>query len=81
MGVRVNCVAPAVIETPPLDQLRAEAIEYMTTKIPMGRMGRPEEGPRGALSGLRRGELRDGPVLRRQRWKGDVLVAGNRSYP
>jgi 3-oxoacyl-[acyl-carrier protein] reductase len=42
-GVRVNCVAPAVIETPLLDQLRPEAIEYMTDKIPMGRMGRPEE--------------------------------------
>jgi 3-oxoacyl-[acyl-carrier protein] reductase len=42
-GVRVNCVAPAVIETPLLDQLQPEAIEYMTTKIPMGRMGRPEE--------------------------------------
>jgi 2-dehydro-3-deoxy-L-rhamnonate dehydrogenase (NAD+) len=42
-GVRVNCVAPAVIETPLLDQLRPEAIEYMTGKIPMGRMGRPEE--------------------------------------
>ena len=42
-GVRVNCVAPAVIETPLLEQLRPEAIEYMTSKIPMGRMGRPEE--------------------------------------
>jgi 3-oxoacyl-[acyl-carrier protein] reductase len=42
-GVRVNCVAPAVIETPLLDQLRPEAIEYMTTKIPMGRTGRPAE--------------------------------------
>jgi len=42
-GVRVNCVAPAVIETPLLDQLQPEAIEYMTSKIPMGRMGRPEE--------------------------------------
>jgi 2-dehydro-3-deoxy-L-rhamnonate dehydrogenase (NAD+) len=42
-GVRVNCVAPAVIETPLLDQLRPEAIEYMTSKIPMGRVGRPEE--------------------------------------
>jgi NAD(P)-dependent dehydrogenase (short-subunit alcohol dehydrogenase family) len=42
-GVRVNCVAPAVIETPLLDQLRPEAIEYMTSKIPMGRMGRAEE--------------------------------------
>jgi 2-dehydro-3-deoxy-L-rhamnonate dehydrogenase (NAD+) len=42
-GVRVNCVAPAVVETPLLEQLGPEAIEYMTTKIPMGRMGRPEE--------------------------------------
>ena len=42
-GVRVNCVAPAVIETPLLEQLRPEAIEYMTSKIPMGRVGRPEE--------------------------------------
>jgi 3-oxoacyl-[acyl-carrier protein] reductase len=42
-GVRVNCVAPAVIETPLLEQLQEEAIEYMESKIPMGRMGRPEE--------------------------------------
>jgi len=42
-GVRVNCVAPAVIETPLLDQLQSEAIEYMRSKIPMGRVGRPEE--------------------------------------
>jgi len=42
-NVRVNCVAPAVIETPILDQLQPEAIEYMESKIPMGRMGRPEE--------------------------------------
>jgi 2-dehydro-3-deoxy-L-rhamnonate dehydrogenase (NAD+) len=42
-GVRVNCVAPGVIETPLLDQLQPEAIEYMTSKVPMGRMGHPEE--------------------------------------
>jgi NAD(P)-dependent dehydrogenase (short-subunit alcohol dehydrogenase family) len=42
-NVRVNCVAPAVIETPILEQLQPEAVDYMTTKIPMGRMGRPEE--------------------------------------
>ena len=42
-GVRVNCVSPAVIETPLLEQLQPEAIQYMTSKIPMGRMGRPEE--------------------------------------
>ena len=42
-SVRVNCVAPAVIETPILEQLQPEAITYMESKIPMGRMGRPEE--------------------------------------
>jgi NAD(P)-dependent dehydrogenase (short-subunit alcohol dehydrogenase family) len=42
-GVRVNCVAPGVIETPLLEQLQPQAIEYMRSKVPMGRMGRPEE--------------------------------------
>jgi 2-dehydro-3-deoxy-L-rhamnonate dehydrogenase (NAD+) len=42
-GVRVNCVAPGVIETPLLEQLQPEAIEYMRSRVPMGRMGRPEE--------------------------------------
>jgi 2-dehydro-3-deoxy-L-rhamnonate dehydrogenase (NAD+) len=41
-GVRVNCVAPGVIETPLLGQLQPEAIEYMKSKVPMGRMGRPQ---------------------------------------
>src|SRR3712207_8202980 len=31
-GVRVNCVAPAVIETPILEQLQPEAIEYMRSE-------------------------------------------------
>jgi 2-dehydro-3-deoxy-L-rhamnonate dehydrogenase (NAD+) len=42
-GVRVNAVAPGVIETPLLNQLQPEAIEYMRSKVPMGRMGSPEE--------------------------------------
>jgi 3-oxoacyl-[acyl-carrier protein] reductase len=42
-GVYVNAVAPAVIETPILKQLTKEQIEYMASKIPMGRVGRPEE--------------------------------------
>ena len=42
-GVRVNCVAPGVIETPLLEQLQPEAVEYMRSRVPMGRMGRPEE--------------------------------------
>lgn len=42
-GIRVNCVTPAVIETPILAQLTPEAIAYMCSKIPLGRTGRPEE--------------------------------------
>ena len=42
-GVHVNCVSPAVIETPILKQITAQQIEYMTVRIPMGRLGRPEE--------------------------------------
>jgi 3-oxoacyl-[acyl-carrier protein] reductase len=42
-GVLVNCIAPAVIETPILQQLAQEHIDYMVERIPMGRVGRPEE--------------------------------------
>jgi 2-dehydro-3-deoxy-L-rhamnonate dehydrogenase (NAD+) len=42
-GVLVNCVAPAVIETPILDGLSQEHIGYMVDRIPLGRMGEPEE--------------------------------------
>jgi NAD(P)-dependent dehydrogenase (short-subunit alcohol dehydrogenase family) len=42
-GVLVNCVAPAVIETPILDGLSQEHIDYMVERIPMGRLGRAEE--------------------------------------
>src|SRR5881394_2021556 len=42
-GVLVNCVAPAVIDTPILGQISREHIEYMTSRIPLGRMGEPDE--------------------------------------
>ena len=42
-GVLVNCIAPAVIATPILEQLSQEHVDYMVSRIPMGRMGRPEE--------------------------------------
>jgi len=42
-GVLVNCVAPAVVETPILDGISKEHIKYMVERIPMGRVGRPEE--------------------------------------
>lgn len=42
-GVLVNCIAPAVIETPILGDLSDEHIAYMVSRIPLGRVGRPEE--------------------------------------
>jgi 3-oxoacyl-[acyl-carrier protein] reductase len=42
-GVTVNCIAPAVIETPILEGLSEQHVEYMVERIPMGRMGKPEE--------------------------------------
>jgi NAD(P)-dependent dehydrogenase (short-subunit alcohol dehydrogenase family) len=42
-GILVNCVAPAVIDTPILDQISEEHIAYMTSRIPLGRVGDPQE--------------------------------------
>lgn len=42
-GVRVNCVAPAVIDTPLLEQLAPDAVRTMLGKAPMGRFGTAEE--------------------------------------
>jgi 2-dehydro-3-deoxy-L-rhamnonate dehydrogenase (NAD+) len=42
-GVLVNCVAPAVIETPMLEGISQEHLDYMVERIPLGRIGRPEE--------------------------------------
>lgn len=42
-GILVNSVAPAVIRTPILEQVSEEHLRYMLERIPMGRMGEPEE--------------------------------------
>src|SRR5262245_21365621 len=42
-GVLVNCIAPAVIETPILEGLSQEHVDYMVSRIPLGRMGSPDE--------------------------------------
>jgi NAD(P)-dependent dehydrogenase (short-subunit alcohol dehydrogenase family) len=42
-GVLVNCVAPAVIDTPILDGLSEHHIDYMVERIPLGRIGEPQE--------------------------------------
>jgi 3-oxoacyl-[acyl-carrier protein] reductase len=42
-GILVNCVTPALIETELLSQFTDEAIDYMVSKIPMGRIGQAQE--------------------------------------
>ena len=42
-GVLVNCVTPAVIQTPLPGQVSSEHLQYMVSKIPMNRVGQPEE--------------------------------------
>jgi 2-dehydro-3-deoxy-L-rhamnonate dehydrogenase (NAD+) len=42
-GVLVNCIAPAVIETPMLGDMSDEHIQYMVSRIPLGRTGKPHE--------------------------------------
>ncbi len=42
-GIIVNAISPAVIQTEILGQLRQETIDYMVSRIPMGRTGGPEE--------------------------------------
>jgi 3-oxoacyl-[acyl-carrier protein] reductase len=42
-GVLVNCIAPAVIETPMIEGLSEEHLTYMAERIPLGRIGKAEE--------------------------------------
>ena len=42
-GVRVNSVTPATFKSPILAQLPQSQIDYMRSKIPMGRLGEVEE--------------------------------------
>jgi NAD(P)-dependent dehydrogenase (short-subunit alcohol dehydrogenase family) len=42
-GILVNCVTPATFESPILDQLPQAQIDYMRSRIPMGRLGEAAE--------------------------------------
>ena len=42
-GVIVNCIAPAAVETAILQDNTPDQRAYLLSKIPMGRVGRPEE--------------------------------------
>jgi 3-oxoacyl-[acyl-carrier protein] reductase len=41
--IRVNCVTPAAVRTPIFDQMTQAHIDFMLSKIPMGRFGAVEE--------------------------------------
>ena len=41
--ITVNCVKPAAVKTSIFDQMSQEHIDYMLSKIPMGRFGKLEE--------------------------------------
>jgi 3-oxoacyl-[acyl-carrier protein] reductase len=41
--ITVNAVSPAVIATPILEGLPETTVQYMVSRIPMGRTGKPEE--------------------------------------
>ena len=42
-GIRVNCVTPAAVRTPMFSQMTQSHIDYMLSKIPMGRFGETSE--------------------------------------
>ena len=42
-GIRVNAVAPGIIETDMMKAVPKEVIEPMIARIPLGRMGQPED--------------------------------------
>jgi NAD(P)-dependent dehydrogenase (short-subunit alcohol dehydrogenase family) len=42
-AIRVNAIAPAVIETDLVKQMTEATLKMVVAKIPLGRMGRPEE--------------------------------------
>ena len=42
-GIRANCVTPAAVRTPIFDQMTQEHIDFMLSKIPIGRFGTVDE--------------------------------------
>jgi len=42
-GVTINCLAPAVIRTPMLDESPSDVVDMMLSRIPMGRVGELDE--------------------------------------
>ena len=61
-GIRVNAVAPGVIDTDMVQVLGRETLEMLAGEIPLGRLGRPEEIAQAVLY-LAQAEYVTGQVL------------------
>ena len=48
-GIRVNCIAPGVIETDMLSRFSQEDLEDLKEQTPLGRVGTPEDVADAAL--------------------------------
>jgi 3-oxoacyl-[acyl-carrier protein] reductase len=42
-GILVNCITPATFESPILSQMPQSQVDYMRSRIPMGRLGEASE--------------------------------------
>ena len=42
----VNCIAPAVVDTPMLGDISQEHIDYMLSRVPLGRLASRARPPR-----------------------------------
>jgi NAD(P)-dependent dehydrogenase (short-subunit alcohol dehydrogenase family) len=47
--IRVNCICPGPTRTPMVDASTPERLEYYKTRVPIGRIGEPEDIARAAL--------------------------------
>lgn len=61
-GIRVNCIAPGVIDTDMVKVLGDETLEMLAEQTPLGRLGKPEEIAETALW-LSKAEFTTGQVI------------------
>ena len=74
-GITVNCVTPAAVRTPIFDQMKQEHIDFMLSKIPMGRFGTVDEiAAHGVLARERGMLVHDRRGVRRLGRPRDLLV-------
>ena len=72
--ITVNSIAPAVVQTHILDTIPKETVDYMVSRIPVGRTGKIEEIAALVHYLVSSGSIvHHGPVLRHLRWPGDIL--------